>query len=172
MRTGDKQSVLEELNPVRRLNKLCRTLRREVEILELEQEMRGKVREQITRNQRDYVLREQLKVLQQELGEDPNGDGEIFEYRQKIAQAKLPKPVEEKLLKELGRLEKQPYGSAEAGVLRNYLDVCLELPWEKRPESGWTWPPPVRSWTPTIMAWKRSRNAFWSFWRSSSWPRI
>ncbi len=132
MRTGDKQSVLEELNPVRRLNKLCRTLRREVEILELEQEMRGKVREQITRSQRDYVLREQLKVLQQELGEDPNGDGEIFEYRQKIAQAKLPKPVEEKLLKELGRLEKQPYGSAEAGVLRNYLDVCLELPWEKK----------------------------------------
>ena len=132
MRTGDKQSVLEELNPVRRLNKLCRTLRREVEILELEQEMRGKVREQITRSQRDYVLREQLKVLQQELGEDPNGDGEIFEYRQKIAQAKLPKPVEEKLLKELGRLEKQPYGSAEAGVLRNYLDVCWELPWEKK----------------------------------------
>ena len=78
------------------------------------------------------MLREQLKVLQQELGEDPNGDGEIFEYRQKIAQAKLPKPVEEKLLKELGRLEKQPYGSAEAGVLRNYLDVCLELPWEKK----------------------------------------
>ena len=131
MRTGDKQAVLEELNPLRRLTRLCRTLRREVEILELEQEMRGRVRDQLTRNQRDYVLREQLKVLQQELGEDAGGDGEVAEYRRKIAQAHLPEAVEEKLLKELGRLEKQPYGSAEAGVLRNYLDVCLELPWEK-----------------------------------------
>ena len=70
MRTGDKQAILEELRPVRRLERLCQSLRREVEILELEQEMQGKVREQLTRSQRDYVLREQLKVLQQELGEE------------------------------------------------------------------------------------------------------
>ena len=71
MRTGDKQAILEELRPVRRLERLCQLLRREVEILELEQEMQGKVREQLTQNQRDYVLREQLKVLQQELGRGP-----------------------------------------------------------------------------------------------------
>lgn len=132
MRTGDKQSVLEELRPVRRLSQLCRILRREVEILELEQEMRSKVRDQLSRSQRDYVLREQLKVLRQELGEDPDGDGEIAGYRRRIAQAKLPEQVEEKLIKELSRLEKQPFGSAEAGVLRSYLDVCLEMPWEKK----------------------------------------
>lgn len=132
MRTGDKQAVLEELRPARRLNLLCRILRREVEILELEQEMRGKVREHLTRSQRDHFLREQVKVLQQELGEDASGGDEIAEYREKIAQAKLPVTVAEKLLKELGRLEKQPYGSAEAAVLRNYLDVCLELPWNKK----------------------------------------
>lgn len=132
MRSGDKQSILEELRPVRRLEKLSQILRREVEILELEQEMQSKVREGLSRGQRDYYLREQLKVLQEELGEDQNGESELTEYSQKIAAAKLPKEVEEKLNKELVRLGKQPPGSAEASVSRNYLDVCLELPWSKR----------------------------------------
>ena len=131
MRTGDKQAILEELRPVRRLEKLCQNLRREVAILELEHQMQDKVRDQLTRSQRDYVLREQLKVLQQELGEDGQGDSELEEYRQRIAQAKLPQEVADKLTKELGRLEKQPFGSAEATVLRNYLDTVLELPWGK-----------------------------------------
>ena len=131
MRTGDKQAILEELRPVRRLEKLCQNLRREVAILELEHQMQDKVRDQLTRSQRDYVLREQLKVLQQELGEDGQGDSELEEYRQRIAQAKLPQEVADKLNKELGRLEKQPFGSAEATVLRNYLDTVLELPWGK-----------------------------------------
>ena len=77
-------------------------------------------------------MREQLKVIQRELGEDGQGDGEIPEYRRKISQAKLPGEVAEKLYKEVSRLEKQPFGSAEATVIRNYLDVCLELPWGKR----------------------------------------
>ena len=129
MRTGDKQAILEELRPVRRLE----NLRREVEILELEQEMQGKVRDQLTRSQRDYVLREQLKVLQHELGEDQQGgDQELYDYRRQIEKAKLPVEVKEKLEKELRRLEKQPFGSAEATVLRNYLDTVLELPWGKK----------------------------------------
>nr|WP_317323235.1 endopeptidase La [uncultured Flavonifractor sp.] len=132
MRTGDKQVILEELRPVPRLEKLCHDLRREVSILELEHEMQDKVRDQLTRSQRDYVLREQIKVLQQELGEEAQGDSEIAEYRQRISQTKLPEEVAEKLYKELGRLEKQPFGSAEATVLRNYLDTVLELPWGKR----------------------------------------
>ena len=133
MRTGDKQAILEELRPVRRLEKLCQNLRREVEILELEQEMQGKVRDQLTRSQRDYVLREQLKVLQHELGEDQQGgDQELYDYRRQIEKAKLPVEVKEKLEKELRRLEKQPFGSAEATVLRNYLDTVLELPWGKK----------------------------------------
>lgn len=134
MRTGDKQIILEELRPVRRLEKLSQNLRREVEILELEQEMQTKVRDQLTRSQRDYVLREQLKVLQQELGEDQQGSGdqEFSDYRRQIAKAKLPEEVREKLEKELRRLEKQPFGSAEATVIRNYLDTVLELPWGKK----------------------------------------
>ena len=133
MRTGDKQVILEELRPVRRLEKLSQSLRREVEILEMEQEMQNKVRDQLTRNQRDYVLREQLKVIQQELGEDQQGgDQEFNDYRRQIAKAKMPDEVREKLEKELRRLEKQPFGSAEATVIRNYLDTVLELPWGKK----------------------------------------
>ena len=132
MRVGDKQAILEELQPVRRLERLCQALRREVEILQLEQGMQAKVREQLTRSQRDYVLREQLKVIQHELGEGESGDGELGEYRQKIKKAKLPPEVVEKLNKELERLAKQPFGSAEATVIRNYLDICLELPWGKK----------------------------------------
>ena len=130
MRNSDKQAVLEELRPVRRLEKLHRLLEREVEILSLDMEIQNKAREQISDHQRDYYLREQMKAIQNELGEG-DSDDEIGEYRKKIAQLTLPDPVREKLNKELDRLGKQPFGSSEATVLRSYLDVCLELPWGK-----------------------------------------
>lgn len=132
MRAAEKQNILEELRPIRRLEKLSQALGRELAILELEQGIQSKVRDQLTSNQRDYYLREQLKVLQGELGEGESGESEIGEYREKIAKAKLPQEVSQKLSKELSRLEKQPFGSAEATVIRNYLDVCLELPWTKQ----------------------------------------
>ena len=129
MRVLDKQSILDELRPIQRLNKMNRLLHREVEILEMEQNIQRRVQESMTQNQKDAFLREQVRVIQEELGDD--SDSEIATYRKKIAEAKLPEEVEEKLLKEVTHLEKQPFGSAEASVLRNYLDVCLELPWTK-----------------------------------------
>lgn len=129
LRPEEKESILAELRPARRLEKLCRLLQREVEILQLEGDVESKVRQALEDGQRDHYLREQLRVIENELGE--GGDDEFEEYRAKIAKAKLPKEVEEQLNKELRRLEKQPYGSAEATVSRNYLDVCLELPWGK-----------------------------------------
>lgn len=126
MRNSDKQSILEELRPARRLEKLYRLLEREVEILSLDQEIQERARGQMSENQRDYYLREQMRAIQSELGEEAD---EIEEYRGKIADAKLPDPVREKLNKELSRLAKQSYSSSEGTVLRNYLDVCLELPW-------------------------------------------
>jgi len=128
LRFEDKQSVLEELRPVRRLDRLCRILGREVEILEVEGELAAKIHEQVATSQRDYFLREQLRVIQRELGEGDEDD-EIADYRRRITQAKLPEEVEEKLLKEVKHLEKQPYSSSEAAVIRTYLDTCLELPW-------------------------------------------
>ena len=132
MRNEDKQAVLAEVRPLRRLEKMLRLLDREVEILSIEDDIQNKVRERMNDNQRDYYLREQLKAIQAELGEGESGDSEIEDYRRKIQKAKLPDEVREKLEKELGRLAKQPFGSSEGAVLRNYLDTCLELPWGKR----------------------------------------
>ena len=132
IRGEDKQTILEELRPVRRLEKMNRILRREIQVLEMEKELETKVKEQVSQNQKDYYLREQLKAIQSELGETGDGMDEITEYEQKINAAKLPEEVDAKLRKELTRLSKQPYSSAEASVLRNYLDVCLELPWTVR----------------------------------------
>ena len=129
MRNSDKQSILEELRPVKRLEKLYRLLEREVEILSLDQEIQERAREQMNEHQRDYYLREQIKAIQTELGEEAD---EIEEYRDKITQAALPDEVREKLNKELSRLAKQSYSSSESTVLRSYLDTCLELPWGKR----------------------------------------
>lgn len=131
LRFEDKQAVLEELRPVRRLDRLCRILGREVEILEAESELASKIHEQVAASQRDYFLREQLRVIQRELGEGEEDD-EIAEYRSRISKAKLPDEVREKLLKEVKHLEKQAYSSSEASVLRSYLDTCLELPWQNK----------------------------------------
>ncbi len=127
LRAEDQQAILCELRPARRLEKLCRLLQREVEVLTLESDVESQVRQGLEQNQRDYYLREQLRVIRQELGEGE--DDELVAYRAKIDRAKLPQEVRERLLSELSRLEKQPYGSAESAVSRNYLDVCLELPW-------------------------------------------
>lgn len=131
LRFEDKQAVLEELRPSRRLDRLCRILGREVEILEAESELAAKIHEQVASSQRDYFLREQLRVIQRELGEGEE-DGEIAEYYRRIEHAKLPDAVAEKLRKEVQHLEKQPYGSSEAAVIRTYLDTCLELPWRTK----------------------------------------
>ena len=93
MRNSDKQAILEELRPVRRLERLYRLLTREVEILGLDMEIQNRAREQMADNQRDYYLREQMKAIQAELGEGEGGDSEIEDYRKKIAEAKLPDEV-------------------------------------------------------------------------------
>jgi ATP-dependent Lon protease len=132
MRYEDKQTVLEQLDPCRRLSQVNQLLRRELQIMRLDQELHAEVRERVNESQKEYYLREQLKLIQEELGETDSGDDEIRAYTTRIEKAKLPEAVAEKLKKELGRMAKQPYGSAEAAVLRNYLDVCLELPWSTK----------------------------------------
>ncbi len=129
LRHDDRQRLLEELNPVRRLQRLNELLAHEVEVLSIESEMEQKVRQRVTQVQKDMILREQMKVLQHELGED--GDEEIAEYAEKLDALRVDKETREKLMKELNRLAKQPFGSAEAAVIRNYLDTCLEMPWGK-----------------------------------------
>ena len=127
----EKAKLLAQLNPVRRLDMALRLLRQELEVLKLESEMQDKTREQIDRGQRDYYLREQMKVIRTELGEEDEEE-EAMAYRSKIQALHLDQEVEEKLLKDVNRMAKQPFGSAEGAVLRNYLDAVLELPWNKR----------------------------------------
>ena len=127
----EKQSLLEELYPSRRLVRLGKILRRELNILQLERELADATQGQMNQNQREYYLREEMKIIQAELGEDGQTD-DIGEYRRKISALAAPDEIKEKLNKELSRLMKQPFGSSEAAVLRGYLDTCLELPWGKK----------------------------------------
>ncbi|MBP3304982.1 MAG: endopeptidase La [Oscillospiraceae bacterium] len=123
----DKVNLLMQMNPIKRLEMAVRYLRQEVEILHLESDIQEKTRANIDQQQKDYYLREQLKVIQDELGDDD--ESEFAEYEQKIRKLKLDESSEKKLMKDLARLKKQPFGSSEAAVLRNYLDTVLELPW-------------------------------------------
>lgn len=123
-----KQKVLEETNPLKRLEYVIAQLKAETELLKLEHEIERKVHESMDENQRDYFLREQMKVISEELGEDENPEEEAEEYRKKIAALKAPDSVKERLFKEVNRLLKMPLGSHEATVVRGYLDTCLELP--------------------------------------------
>ena len=126
-----KQSVLELTNPVKRLELVCKLLRREIEVLKLENQLQEQTQENMNKNQHDYYLREQLRTIRTELGEE-NEEDEIEQYQQKIAALQLPEPIAEKLNKEVSRLAKQPAGSSEASLIRGYLDTCLELPWNKQ----------------------------------------
>ncbi len=127
---ADKQSVLEEFDPLRRAELVSVLLVQEADVLKTEVRIHKRVRAQIDANQRDYYLKEQLKAIREELGEnEEEEDEEVAEYNEKIASAHLPAEVREKLVKEVKKLAKTPYASAESSVIRNYLDLCLELPW-------------------------------------------
>lgn len=128
---AEKMAVLKQLHPVRRLETTIKLLARELDVLEMENHLQDETQQNIDKGQRDYFLREQMKVIRSELGENDD-EAELEEYREKIAKAELPKEAAEKLEKEVQRLAKQPYGSSEAAVIRNYLDVALELPWNKK----------------------------------------
>ena len=127
----DKAKLLCQLNPVRRLEMTLRLLSREVEMLRLESDIQEKTRSAIDQNQKDYFLREQIKVLREELGEGED-ENEFDNYKTSIRALHLAEEQEKKLLKDVDRLKKQPFGSSEGAVLRNYLDTILELPWNIR----------------------------------------
>ena len=124
-RYHEKQEVLEQQDPSRRLKHVNELLARENEVLSLQKEMEGKVRQELERGQREQILRTQIRVMQNELGEED----ELEDYRRKIEALPLPEESRKHLLREVERIARQPYGSAEAAVARNYLDVCLEMPW-------------------------------------------
>lgn len=129
LKIKQKQEILEATSPLDRLDNLSEILSHEMEILEIERKISLRVRKQMEKTQKEYYLREQMKAIQKELGEKDERMAEADEYREKIAEAKLPEDVEEKALKEVERLGKMPPAAAEGVVIRNYLDWLLSLPW-------------------------------------------
>lgn len=126
----DKQAILNEFDPIKRLETLNVIMVKETKLFETELSLHKKVVARLESNQREHYLREQLRVIQSELGYG-DGDNEIEDYLDSIYSKKLPKEVEAKLVKEVYKLQKMPFGSAESAVIRTYLDTCIELPWTK-----------------------------------------
>ncbi len=126
----DKQEILEEFYPSDRARKLIDMLEAEKSILEERAHIKKEVDERMKKNQRDYYLREQLKVIHEELGDDDEyDDDDLREYAEKLETGNYPEKVKETLKKEIKRLARIPFGSAENTVLRNYIEICLEIPY-------------------------------------------
>jgi len=132
LKPTEKQDLLETLSTKERLQKLAVLLERELQVLELERRIESKVKEGVSASQREFILRERLKAIQEELGERDIFAAEVEELREKVAKLKLPDEARERALKEIERLEKIPPMSPETGVIRTYLDWLLGLPWNKR----------------------------------------
>ncbi len=131
-----RQQLLETRNVIERLRFLGVFLAKQNEILELKQKIQSEVQQTLDKTQREYILREQMKAIQKELGDDDQGS-EVRELREKIEAAGMPDPVKEKALKELGRLEKIPQASPETGVIRTYVDWLVSLPWKVAANDDW-----------------------------------
>ncbi|HOQ89238.1 MAG TPA: endopeptidase La, partial [Candidatus Hydrogenedentes bacterium] len=127
----ERQALLEAIDVSRRLEQIALLLEREIELARIEQKVRSRVREQIERSQRMHYLQEQLKVIQQELGERDEEFGDVDDLKKKIERKKLPREVREKVEEELARLQRIPFMSPESSVVRGYIDWILDLPWRE-----------------------------------------
>jgi ATP-dependent Lon protease len=136
IKVGEKQELLEEANVTARLRLLAGILGRELEVMELGSKIQSEVQSELDKTQREYFLREQLKAIQRELGEEDETQAEINELREQIEQAELPEDVRKAADRELSRLERLPPIAAEYGVIRTYLEWIVSLPWSKWTEDN------------------------------------
>jgi len=132
LKIEDKQSILEMSDIALRLETLMRLMDSEVDLLEMEKKIRGRVKQQMEKNQREYYLNEQMKAIQKELGEMDNVPNELEELAEKIKKAGMPKEARTKAETELNKLKLMSPMSAEATVVRNYIDWMVSVPWKKR----------------------------------------
>ena len=136
MTTEQRQELLETLDVVERLKLVSAFLARQVEILELKGRIQSEVKSELDKTQREYILREQLKAIQRELGEDDPQQAEVNELREKVEEANMPEEVKERALKEVERMSRIPTASPEVGVIRTYVDWLADLPWDKSTEDN------------------------------------
>ena len=131
LKTEEKQRVLEEVDVEKRLREILVVLNRELEVVELGSKIQSQVQSEMESTQREYFLRQQLKAIQQELGEDDPEQAELKELRERAAELELPEETRKAFDREVARLEKLPSAAAEYGVIRTYLEWILSLPWNK-----------------------------------------
>jgi ATP-dependent Lon protease len=131
LRTEEKQKLLEELDVANRLREISAILNRELEVFELGSKIQSQVQEEMEKGQREFFLRQQLKAIQDELGEGDADQAEINDLRARFAELELPEEVQKSVDRELSRLEKIPSAAAEHGVIRTYLDWLVSLPWNR-----------------------------------------
>ena len=136
MKLEDRQDILETLEPTSRLQKASHILAKELHVLELEEEIHSRVQQEVDQTQREYFLREQMRVIQGELGELDVFGQELSELRESVAKKSLPEPVQAKVEKELARLGAMPPMSPEVGIIRTYIDWILDLPWTEMTEDN------------------------------------
>ena len=127
-----KQSILQRFTLKEQYLEVIKILNSEIDILKIEKEIDNKVQENIAKTQRKFIIQEQIKILQDELGEDEDGSPEFVKIREQIKKAKMPKEVEDKSIEELNKLKKTPPMSPESTVIRNYLDWLVGVPWSKK----------------------------------------
>lgn len=132
LKTEQKQEILEAVEPKKRLTAIYAILLSEIEIMEVEKQINEKVRKQINKMQKEYYLREQMKAIREELGEDFDPDDEIEELYKKLDKLKLDKKITDKVSKEIERLARMSPASAESAVVRSYVNWILDLPWNKK----------------------------------------
>jgi ATP-dependent Lon protease len=132
LKPEQKQSLLEVFDPYKRLEAINSILAKEIKVLQIESEISEVVKKQVSEFQRDYYLKEQLRAIQKELGEDESVEFEVDEYLKKIEEARMPKEVKEKAEKEVGKLLKISSSSPDAGVIRTYVDWLIDMPWDKK----------------------------------------
>ena len=121
--------MLAELNPVKRLNRIIGFIQSEIEILQVERKIRSRVKKQMERSQKEYYLNEQMQAIQMELGDKDEFKAELAELAQRISELELTEEAEERLIKELKKLRRMNPMSAEANVVRTYIESVLSLPW-------------------------------------------
>lgn len=133
LHVAEAQMILEILDPVERLHRINDILSRELEIIAMQSRIKNVAKEEITKNQKEYFLREQIKAIKSELGDEPKTEveDEFQEMREKIKRAEMAEEAEKEAIKQLARLEKMHPDSSEASILRSYLECLIELPWNK-----------------------------------------
>jgi ATP-dependent Lon protease len=134
--TEERQALLEETDVARRLHRLSEVLARELDIVAIGSRIQNQVQSEMERGQREYVLRQQLKAIQEELGERDPAEAEVSDLREQLAEIELPEGVRIQVDRELSRLEKLPQAAAEHGVIRTYLEWIASLPWDKATEDN------------------------------------